>query len=276
MRKNLEKAILLSSALVVLIIMIFPLIYMASFSLKLDEEIYKYPFRLIPQKITLKNYYTLLAAREFGLYLLNSFFVAGAAAAISVLIGTLACYSITRLKFPGRDIMTPSILFSYMLPPIVLMIPFYIIWDTLSMVDTRIGLVFTYVSMTFPFSVLLLRSYFENTPKVLEDAALVDGATKFQAFYKVTLPLVFPGIISVLIFVFILAWNEYLYASILISSESRMTVSLGLGRLIGKTTVYSWGVLLAGGVLSTLPVLVMFILMQAKLVPGISVGAIKG
>lgn len=276
MRKIVRKTTLFVGAFIILIVMIFPLIHMTSFSLKLDSEIYKYPFRLIPQKITFVNYLKLIVVRQFGLYLLNSFFVAGVAAIISIIIGTLACYSITRFKFPGRNVITPFILFSYMLPSIVLAIPFYIIWNSVGLVDTRIGLVLTYVSLTFPFSVLLLRSYFENTPKVLEDAAVIDGATKFQAFYKVTLPLVFPGIISVFIFVFILAWNEYLYASILIYTESKITVSLGLGRLIGYTTVYSWGVLLAGGVFATLPVLVMFSLMQTKLVPGISVGAVKG
>lgn len=276
MRKIVRKTTLFVGAFIILIVMIFPLIHMTSFSLKLDSEIYKYPFRLIPQKITFVNYLKLLVAREFGLYLLNSFFVAGVAAIISIIIGTLACYSITRFKSPGRNVITPFILFSYMLPPIVIAIPFYIIWNSVGLVDTRIGLILTYISLTFPFSVLLLRSYFENTPKVLEDAAVIDGATKFQAFYKVTLPLVFPGIISVFIFVFILAWNEYLYASILIYTESKITVSLGLGRLIGYTTVYSWGVLLAGGVFATLPVLVMFSLMQTKLVPGISVGAVKG
>lgn len=264
------------SAIIVFIIMIFPLIYMTSFSLRPEVEVYKYPFTLIPHKITFANYRTILIARNFGIYLLNTFLVAGVASAVSIMIGTLACYSITRFKFPGRNFIIPLVLFSYMLPPIVLIIPFYVVWNSVGLTDTRIGLTLTYISLTFPFSVLLLRSFFENTPKVLEEAAIVDGATKFQAFYKVTLPLVFPGMISVFIFVFILAWNDYLYASVLISSDLKQTVSLGLGILIGKTTIYSWVVLLAGGVITTLPVLLIFTLMQSKLVPGISVGAVKG
>lgn len=249
---------------------------MTTFSLKSDTEIYKYPFTFLPHKITLINYFKLLIARNFITYLLNSFLIAGVAAIVSIIIGIFACYSITRFRFPGRNALTPLILFSYMLPPIVLAIPFYIIWNSMGLVDTRIGLMLTYISLTFPFSVLLLRSYFENTPRVLEDAAMIDGASKFQAFYKITLPIVFPGIISVFIFVFILAWNEFLYASVLISSGPKKTISLGLGSLIGSSTVFSWGVLLAGGVFATLPVLVMFALMQTRLVPGISVGAVKG
>lgn len=276
MVKGVKEAGYSVSAIIVFIIMIFPLIYMINFSLRPEVEVYKYPFTLIPHKITFANYSTILIARSFVIYLLNSFLVAGVASAVSIIIGTLACYSITRFKFPGRNIIIPLILFSYMLPPIVLTIPFYVIWNSVGLTDTRTGLALTYISLTFPFSVLLLRSFFENTPKVLEEAAIVDGATKFQAFYKVTLPLVFPGMISVFIFVFILAWNDYLYASVLISSELKKTVSLGLGTLIGTTTIYSWVVLLAGGVITTLPVLLIFTLMQTKLVPGISVGAVKG
>ena len=163
-----------------------------------------------------------------------------------------------------------------MLPQIFLIIPFLIFWSNLGFSDSLFALAVTMISFTLPFSVWMLRSYIESIPIALEEAALIDGATRLQAFYKVIVPGAIPGIVSTFIFCFILVWNDYLFALVLISSDKNKTLTLGLSMLTGGKAMWSWGVLSAGAVFTTVPILILFMFVQTRLLGGFSAGALKG
>lgn len=275
-RRWLRKAAFSSIASIVSLVVAFPLIWMVLGSFKSRGEIYRVPPSLFPRKLTLEGYRLLAYYTDFPVWFRNSLIVAMTAALLAVVIGGITVYTVTRFRFVGGRAFTYSILFTYMLPPILLVIPFFALWVKLHMADKLSSLVLSYVSFTLPFTLWMLRSYFESIPVDMEESAMVDGATRLQAFRLITIPLALPGIIATFIFTFILAWNEYLFALVLLSSESNKTVSLGIASLIGTKALFSWGMLNAAGVLGTVPVLVFFILVQRWLVAGFTVGALKG
>jgi len=280
MRGNLRvwgrKAILVAIALILSIVMMFPLFWMVSGSFKSRGEIYKPPPSLLPRDWTTEGYDMLMYYTNFPAWFMNSLLVATVSSILALLLGLGAIYGVARFKFVGGRAFTYIILIIYMLPPILLVIPLYSFWVRIGLADSLLALALTYVTFTLPFALWMLRSYIETISPEMEEAAMVDGATRFQSFYKITLPQAVPGMIATFIFTFILAWNEYLYALVMISSESKKTVTLGIGNLVGVKALFSWGMLNAGGVLATIPILIFFVFLQKRLVAGFSVGALKG
>jgi ABC-type glycerol-3-phosphate transport system permease component len=256
--------------------MTFPLFWMVSGSFKSRGEIYKPPPTLLPQEWTTEGYKMLMYYTDFPAWFRNSLMVSVGASLFALVLGVGAIYGVARFRFIGGRVFTYIILITYMLPPILLVIPLYTFWVRIGLADSLLSLTFTYVTFTLPFALWMLRSYIETISPEMEEAAMVDGATRFQAFIKITLPQAVPGMIATFIFTFILAWNEYLYALVIISSESKKTVALGIGNLIGVKALFSWGMLNAAGVLATIPILLFFIFLQRRLVAGFSVGALKG
>lgn len=171
---------------------------------------------------------------------------------------------------------TFGVLFIYMLPPILLALPFFRIWFQLDMLNSLPALAITYLTITLPFSLWILRPYIEAIPRALEEAAMIDGCTRFQAFRRVILPQAGPGIVASFVFTFVVVWNELLYSLVLISDEPKRTVSLGIASLILETSVYSWGLVNAAGVLATVPVLFLFAFAARHMVSGLGAGAVKG
>jgi ABC-type glycerol-3-phosphate transport system permease component len=163
-----------------------------------------------------------------------------------------------------------------MLPPILLALPFFRIWYNLDMLNSLWALGITYLTITLPFSLWILRPYIEAIPMALEEAAMIDGCTRFQAFRKVIVPQAWPGIVASFVFTFVVVWNELLYSLVLISDEAKRTVSLGIASLILETSVYSWGLVNAAGVLATVPVLFLFAFASRQMVSGLGAGAVKG
>jgi multiple sugar transport system permease protein len=208
---------------------------------------------------------------------LNSTFAAGGAAILTIIVSSLAAYAITRFKYRVFEVLAGLGLVAYMLPSIVVVVPVVQIAQTLHGTDSIPAIIVLYTAYFVPFGLWLLRSYFAGIPIELEEAAMVDGATRFVGFVRVVLPQALPGIIATGIFTFSVAWNEYLYASVLLYSPQHQTLSAGLAVfLIGQLDSYSWGVLMAGGTLMTLPVILMFIFLQRHLVAGYGGGAVKG
>ena len=207
----------------------------------------------------------------------NSIKVATLASTLGVGLSVGFCYAITRFRFPGMQFFTILMLLVYILPGILLMIPMVKIWGRLGLTGGLLPLAITYVSFTLPFSIWMLRSHFAGVPVELEESAMVDGATRAQAFIKIILPLVRPGIIATFIFTFILSWNEVLFASIFAASQENVVVSTTLANLLNERSGWhSWGMINAVGVVATLPVLVFFMIIQRQLVAGFTEGAIKG
>jgi ABC-type glycerol-3-phosphate transport system permease component len=255
---------------------VFPLIWLFFTAFKSKGEIFQFPTRLLPLDWTFENYVELFRITQFLRYFINTAAISIIAAVISIIIATCASYSLSRFRIPGAGVVAVALLLMYMLPEIVLGIPFMKIFLALGLSDSLVALTIAYISITLPFSIWMLRSYIESIPTALEEAALIDGCTRFQGFVRVIVPQAIPGIMATTIFTFILCWNEYLYALILITSEQNKTLTLGLSILLGETAIYSWGMLSAGSVLTVIPVIILFVFFQKHIVAGFTAGAIKG
>jgi multiple sugar transport system permease protein len=194
---------------------------------------------------------------------------------LAVTIATLAAYSLSRLRYPGRSTLSSAVFFAYLFPPTLLFIPMFIVLNSLHMLNWLPALVAVYLTFSIPFCTWLLKAYFLSIPRELEDAAQVDGATRLQSMTLVVLPLATPGISVASIYSFTLAWNEYLYAFTLLSDQEKFTLATGLTKLIFGD-VFLWGMIMAGGVLMSLPLLVLYFAAQRYIVAGLSAGAVKG
>jgi ABC-type glycerol-3-phosphate transport system permease component len=253
----------------------FPFFWMVSTAFKPSQEVFAYPPRFLPSQFTLGNLERLFEQTRFLTYFKNSVFVASSAVLITMLISTAGAYSITRFRFKGREKIASLILFTYMFAPIMIVIPFYVLIKKVGLANTHAALIMAYSAFCLPFSLWLMRAFFQGIPLVLEEAALIDGASRFGAVVYVILPLALPGIIATSIFTFILAWNDYIFVRILITSDGLKTLSVGIADLY-NATVIDWGMIMSGGMLITIPVLVFFIFVQRYLIAGWGAGAVKG
>jgi ABC-type glycerol-3-phosphate transport system permease component len=263
-------------ALLICAVVLLPLLWMVISSFKPETEIYKVPPSFLPEQWSLEGYRLLLLYTKFPRYFLNTFIVATSSALIAILLSIGGVYGVTRFRFVGAQLFTFLILMIYMLPPILLTIPLFTLWVQVGLADSLFSLTLSYVAITFPFALWMSRSYFDTIPIEMEEAAMVDGATRFKAFILVTVPQALPGLIATFIFTFILAWNEYVLALVLLSSEENYTVSLGVANLIASIALYSWPLVTAAGTLATIPILILFFFVQRRLVSGMSVGALAG
>jgi ABC-type glycerol-3-phosphate transport system permease component len=253
----------------------FPLFWMAMTSIKPDREIVTATPSFWTAAPHLDAYRRLFEQTRFETYFLNSITVAGASTLLTIAVAVLAAYGITRFRFRGRESIATVMLFTYMFAPIMIVIPFYIMMRRLGLTNSHLGLVLSYASFSLPFSMWLLRSFFQSIPLELEEAAMIDGATRPQAVARVIVPMALPGVIAVSIFTFIVAWNDYLFARVLIGKDDLKTLPVGIQDLY-ESTITDWGMVMAAGVLITIPALAFFAAVQRYLVSGWGAGAVKG
>lgn len=274
-RFTLRNKVLAYSALSAVAVMIlFPIYYMVIISLKIPRDIYRKP-SLLPLNATLRNYTDLLGDGSFLRNIGNSLLVAGLATLFSLVISALAAYSLVRLKYRYRTWIGRLILFAYLTPSALLFIPLSVIIAQLRLGNTLHGLIFVYLTFSAPLSTWMLMGFFRSIPPELEEQAMVDGATRIEAIWRVLLPLSAPGLIAVSVFTFTGAWNELLFALIFITSPTLQTVPVALQYLI-TGDVFRWGLIMAGSVLAALPVMILYYLAQRFVVQGLAAGAVKG
>lgn len=272
---SLRQKILYYTLLVIMaVVILFPIYYMISISLKLPKDIYRSP-SLLPMNATLKNYVDLFTTQDFLINIRNSFIVSSSATIISVFISCLAAYSLVRLKYRYRDWIGRLILFAYLTPSALLFIPLAVIIAHLGLANTLHGLIFVYLTFSAPLSTWLLMGYFRGIPADLEEQAMVDGATRWQALFRIVLPLAAPGLVAVSVFTFTGAWNELLLALIFITSPDKRTVPVAVSYLI-TGDVFRWGLIMAGSVSAAIPVMLLYYLAQRFVVQGLAAGAVKG
>ena len=266
---------LYAGALVLLIVAAFPLFWMLSTSLKPSAEIFATPPRLVPAHPTLENFRRLFTDTSFLRFFENSAIVSLATVALTLTVSSLGAYGLTRFRFAGREKVAGLILTTYMFAPVMIIIPFYILVKQFGLVNTRLALVLSYTTFCLPFCLWLLRAFFSSIPLELEEAALVDGADRGRAVWYVVLPLALPGLIATAIFAFILAYNDFLFALVLITSEELKTLPVGVNDLFNATIV-DWGMIMAAGVMITAPAVAFFAAVQRYLVQGWGAGGLKG
>ena len=256
------------------LVILFPIYYMVLISLKLPKDIYRTP-SLLPLGATLKNYVDLVSTQSFLINIRNSLVVAGAATVVSVFMSCLAAYSLVRLKYRYRTWIGRLILLSYLTPASLLFIPLSVIIARLGLGNTLHGLVLIYLTFAAPLSTWLLMGFFRGIPADLEEQAMVDGARRLQALFRIVLPLSAPGLVAVSVLTFTGAWNELLLALIFTTSPDIRTVPVALQYLI-TGDVFRWGLIMAGAVTAAVPVMVLYYLAQRFMVQGLSAGAVKG
>ena len=259
-----------------IVVLLFPFYWMGVTTFKPNDELYNYsehnPFWI--SSPTLDNIRKLLFETDYPQWLLNTMTIAVCATFLSIFASVLAAYAITRLRFQGAQIVGLLIFLAYLVPPSILFIPLATMVYGLGIYDTNWALILTYPTFLIPFCTWLLMGYFKSIPYELEECALIDGATRIQVLWKITLPLALPGLISAGIFAFTLSWNEFIYALAFISLTEQKTVPVGVLTELVEGDVYHWGSLMAGALLGTLPVAILYSFFVEHYVASLT-GAVK-
>ena len=251
-----------------------PLVIVIFASFKGQFEIVSNTAALLPERFSLYWFKDLLHKTDFLIYVRNSLLYSSLSTVLGMTISSLAAYAITRFGGRKQKILTRVIVMTYMFPPILLAIPYFILVSNLGLANTLPGLLMAYMSFTVPFCTYLLVSYFRTVPKDIEEAALIDGLRRPGVFLHIALPLVAPGVVATAIYTFINTWNEFLYALILMNNTSKMTVAVALRSLDGAE-ILDWGDMMAASALVVLPSVIFFCLIQNKIAGGMSDGAVK-
>ncbi len=276
LRRDLHRLILYLLLILAVTWAILPLLWVFISSIKPDSETYAFTQTFIPLHPTLQNYVTLFKVTRFGTWMKNSALLATETTIAVLALSATAAYAMSRFRYRYFELLGRMTLMAYMMPPIVLVIPLFFLLFHMKLVNSHIGLFLVYTGTRVPVGLWMLRSYFQGIPVALEEAAMTDGATRFQAFYKVILPQAFPGLMSTGIFVFSVTWQEFLFASILIFSASKQMLSAGVATFLSEDWIYSWGVLMAAGVMISLPLVLFYAFLQRYLIAGWGTGAVKG
>jgi multiple sugar transport system permease protein len=277
-RQPLLRKVLLHVGLVpFLLFALFPFYHMTLTSLKTDRELYDLTAvpLLIREGATLQHYTFLLWETAFWTWTQNSLMVTAIATAVSVVIGTIAAYALARLKFPGVGTFGTGIFVTYLVPTSLLFLPLAQVVNWLGLADSKWSLVVTYPTFLVPFCTWLLMGYFRTVPKEVEECAMVDGATRLQALTRIVLPMAVPGLVCAVLFAFTLSWNEFIYALTFTSSSEQITASVGITQELIRGDIYFWGSLMAGAVLGSVPIVILYVFFLDYYVSGLTAGAVK-
>ncbi len=254
---------------------VFPFIWQFLNSFKTQADLFSIPPIIFPTKWTLQNYIDAFTRQPFLLYIKNSFVIALGSTVLSIFAGSLAAYSISRTNIKFKKTYLLLLLSITLLPPITIINPVYLIMRKLHLLNTYWGLTIVNTTIGLPMAVWFLATFFESIPNQLEESAMIDGATIFQSFYKIVLPLVAPGIFTVSILVFIAAWNQYLFALVLNPLRIRRTVTVGL-TLYQTDYAIPWGTMSAASIIVTVPLLILVLILQRRIISGLMEGGVKG
>ena len=260
--------------ILILVFILFPFYWTFITSVKPETELYE-AVTFFPRSVIWENYVDLFTTTvNFVSAMKNSFIAASLTTIVSLTASTLAAYAFSRFRFPGRKILMAAFLSNNMFPTVLLLIPLYSIMRNMGLLYTPWALVLAYTTFTLPFSVWLLNGFMNDLPMSLEEAALVDGCDRRQAFLKIVLPILGPSLVATGVYIFMTSWNEYTFAVMFTNNASR-TIPVALKSLIGQLGV-DWGLLTAGGIITIIPVCIMFFFAQKRLVEGLTAGAVKG
>lgn len=253
---------------------VLPIFWTLVSSLKPQDKIFSPQIKIIDQP-TLQNYIDLLTRGDFVTWAVNSLFVSIVTTVLAVFLAATCAYAISRFRFRGRSSAIYLFLVAQMFPGVILLIPLYGIFTTLKLIDTPWSLVLAYATFAIPFCILMLKGFFDTIPYELEEAGRVDGLGVFGAFWRIVVPLSVPGLAVTAFFAFITAWNEFLFARSFLTSKEALTLPVGMATFIDPFN-QPWGLLTAGSVLITIPVMIFFFLAQRFLISGLSTGGVKG
>lgn len=273
-KDTLSKTIIWIFLIAVCLYCLFPFAWMLSTSLKTESEAFRIPPTWIPQKPTLDSFVGIWVRKNFGTYFLNSTIISLSTAVLSTFFGALAGYGFSRFLFNGRRFLIGFFLATQMLPGVLLVGPYFKILSKAGLYDTRTGLIIAFLTICLPFSTWMMKGFIDKVPDELDQSAMVDGCSRMGIFFKIILPVVAPGMVATILFAFLLAWGDLLWALCLTSSEPMITVTLGIARTVGEFRII-WPMLMAGSLVGGMPAIILYILLQRLLVQGLTAGAVK-
>jgi N,N'-diacetylchitobiose transport system permease protein len=273
-RKMVRRLALNLTGLLVFFVMAFPVYWMVSTAFKPGSDVLSYAPQWFPERPTLANFRDAVGRPHFWDNVKNSLIVVFAVVAISLALAFLAALALAKFRFYGRRAFVVVIFAVQMVPLVALIIPLFIALSRVHQVDKLTGVIVTYVALVLPFCVWTLRGFISGVPKELEEAAMVDGSTRFGAFVRIMLPLVAPGLVATSIFAFIQAWNEFIIAYVLLSSQEKQTLTIWLANFTTSRGT-DWGSLMAGATLTAVPVVIFFVLVHRRIAFGLTAGAVK-
>lgn len=262
-------------AAVVVAITLFPFLWMLISSFKNLGELYTVPPTWWPEAPSLQNYFNVLFESNVPRYFLNSVIISAGSTAIALALAILASYGFARFKFRGKSLAVGLIIVGQLLPTAAIIVPLYVVLNWLGLLNTYLGLILAYLILTLPLSVFMLISYFKGIPKELEEAAIVDGASRLGVLLRITLPLSLPGVVAVIVYAFVTTWNEFIFALCFALDSGTKTLPIGLAEF---TTEFNtdWGAVMAASMIMTVPIAILFLAMQKLFVGGLTAGGTKG
>jgi multiple sugar transport system permease protein len=272
-RERLLNGIAYALLMLAIAIVFFPLLWMLTVSVRPNLEVMKIPPDWVPQVFTLEGYRKIFDNRKFLVVFLNSMVISLVVTALSLFLGAMAAYALARFRFIGERVVLMFLITTQMFPLVLLCIPYFRIFITLGLYDTRTSLVIVYLTFTLPFCILMLRSYFLNIPRDIEEAAMVDGCSRLGAIFRTLLPLSYPAFIGAGLYTFLLAWNEFLFAVVLIESWENRVLTMAIYSLMAEF-VTDWNTMMAFSVLASLPLVIAFVFLQRYMVQGMTAGAL--
>ena len=271
---NIKFIFLSLSLIIIILVFFFPFFWIITSSFKSPDEIISTSTTIIPRSFTLEHYDKILFNSDFFIYLKNSLIVSFSSMIISIILSVSAAYGLHKLKFYGNKFVEYSLLVTYAFPGVILLVPIYLLFAKVNLLNSYFALIIVNVLFATPFAVWMLKAFFKLIPNEIEEAAYIDGASRYIVISRIIVPLAAPGIASVSNFCFIISWTEYLFASILISGDELKTLPVGLAGIVGQYQI-DWGFLLSGAVLASLPVIVLFVFIGKYFISGLTEGAVK-
>lgn len=272
--KNFKNSYLFILLVIWVAVILFPLLWALMASIKPPSELFKFDIRWLPQSPTLQNYKKVLSDPVMLRYLLNTLFVSLISTAVVVILATPCGYGFSRYRLKGRKIGLTILIACQMFPPIMFIVPYFLLMKNMHIYNTYLALIVTRVVFALPFSTLMIKSFFDGIPRDLEEAATVDGCSQFGVFLRITLPLVLTGIATIFIFSFLRGWNEFLFSITVVSRDTLKTITVGLAKTKGQYEI-DWGALMSLSLVSMIPPLIIFMCMQKYFIKGITAGAVK-
>jgi len=276
--KQSKRSIILKSICIIVLLgwTLFPVYWMLSLSIRVDKELIS-SLSLIPQSFTIDHFISIFVKNNFAVAVMNSLQITLISLAFSLFFGLACAYILARARFRYKlkGAMLFWVLLVRIIPPIAFALPLYIMMNNLGILNTKIPLILSHILINIPFIIWFMISFFASLPEEIEESAEIDGATEFQLFMRIVLPLVLPGITAVAILSFMTSWNEYLYGVIFVQSPSNFTIPLSLATLNSEQELAQWGSIAAGGIVSLVPIAIFVIFAQNFLIQGLSSGAVK-
>ncbi|HHX44914.1 MAG TPA: carbohydrate ABC transporter permease [Chloroflexi bacterium] len=276
-KRRISRGLVFALLILLMVFILFPYYWTIVTTLKPPQEQFDRVPSFLPRTWTLSNYTWILTQKPFLRSLLNSVIVASITAVAATVLNSLSAYSLARFQYKGKQIVIAFLLGTQMMPGVLTIVPLFVIFSRLGLANSHLGLILGFCTFSVPFSMLILRGFFESLPPDLEEAAIIDGCSRLGAFVRVVVPLAMPGISTAALFVFVGAWNDLLFSMIISMDVSTKTAAVALSEMItNQFAATNWGGMIAEGAIMTFPVAIVFVFLQRYLIEGLTAGAIKG